>query len=375
MDLSGQQIRMLREGLQAAFLDFNTLSMFLAEQVERQIANYASPFDPLPTVIFRLIQAAQAEGWLGDLVVAAHSTRPRQHKIASVATELGFTGLGPNLTNRRIIGAPVASSAASQLESIVRDRERFIDVEGFIARATTVQSQVCRIEVTRKNGNGTGFLVGSDLVLTNYHVMEPVFRSQALATDVVCRFDYRKTPHGETVRPGTPFKLKQGEWEIDKSPYSQKDLVEGRGDPSPDELDYCLLRLKEPAGEGKAGGSQDTNAERRGWVTTNKNSGAGAAGDDVFLFQHPKGRPLVVAVGEHLGFNGAGNRMRYDADTLGGSSGSPVFNADLELIGLHHRGDPAADVVKMTAEHNQGIPVSRILTLLEARGVEAFWVD
>lgn len=375
MELTGKQIKTLREGLQKGFLNTQNLELFLDEELERSINTYAAMSDPLPIATFRLIKHAEAEGWIDELLVAAVATRPEQQKIAQVATELGLTGLGPNLSNQRPIGGPPALTPAAQLESIVKGRPRFIDIEGFIARASTIQAQVCRIEVTRNDGNGTGFLVGPDLVLTNFHVMEPVFKGKALAADVRCRFDYRQLPDGKTVREGTPFPLKAGDWAVDKSSYSEKDKVTDGGDPEADKLDYCLLRLAEPAGEGKAGGSTDPNAEERKWISISKSRNSGSNQEDIFIIQHPEGSPLKMAVGEHLGFNAAGNRMRYDADTLGGSSGSPVFNADLEVIGLHHRGDPNANAIAMSAEHNQGIPTARIISLLEQRGVEKFWND
>lgn len=375
MDLKGNQIKMLREGLQQGFLNVNNLNMFLVEQLNRDIGQYSSMFDPLPIATFKLIQHAEAEGWVEDLLVAAVATRPKQEKIAQVATELGLTGLGPNLSNRRPIGGPPAMAATAQLESIIAGRPQFVSPEVFLAKASAIQSQVCRIEVTRSDGNGTGFLVGPDLVLTNFHVMEPVFKGNALASDVKCRFDYRQLPDGNTVRAGTPFSLRTADWTVDKSPYSENDKTADGNDPEADKLDYCLLRLAEPAGTGKAGGSQDPNAQDRGWISIRRSQNSGSNKDHIFIFQHPEGAPMKMAIGELLGFNTAGNRMRYDADTLGGSSGSPVFNVDLDAIGLHHRGDPNADAIAMTAKFNQGIPMSRIISLLEQRGVERFWVD
>jgi hypothetical protein len=376
MDLTGKQIATLREGLQKGFLNTQYLELFLNEQLERSINEYAAMVDPLPIATFRMIEHAEAEGWIDELVVAAVAARPKQEKLVQVATELGLTGLGPNLSNKRVIGAPSALSPTAQLESIVKGRQRFIDIEAFLAGASAIQTQVCRIEVTSKDGNGTGFLVGPDLVLTNFHVMEPVFKGEALAGDVKCRFDYRQLPDGKTVREGIPFALKSDDWAVDKSPYSESDKVANGADPEADKLDYCLLRLAEPAGTGKAAGSKnDAKAEDRGWIPVSKSRNSGSNKDDLFVVQHPEGKPLKMAVGEHLGFNTTGNRMRYDADTLGGSSGSPVFNADLEVIGLHHRGDPKANAVAMTAEHNQGIPLSKIISLMEGRGVGKFWTD
>lgn len=373
MGLTGEQLKTLRQGLGRGFRNVNDLNMFLVEQVEKDINDYASIYDPLPHVAFKLIQAADAEGWIDRLVMAAQATRPNQSAFADVATALGLTAAGPNLSNDRpLSGAPVLSPQ-SHLESIVKGTERFEDIEVFLTKASRLQSQICRIETTNPDGNGTGFLVAPDLMLTNYHVMEPVMKSLIRAEDIVCRFDYRKAADGVTVRTGTEFKVKASDWNVDSSKYSQADATSDGASPADNELDYCLVRLDEAAGQGKAGGSNDQNAEDRGWIPLNRNQDAGSARQDIFIIHHPQGRPLKMAIGEHLGFNGASNRMRYDADTLEGSSGSPVFNADLDLIGLHHRGDPAANAIAMTAEHNQGIPISNIVASIEANGVEKFW--
>jgi hypothetical protein len=209
--------------------------------------------------------------------------------------------------------------------------------------------------------------------MTNFHVMRRVIGGETLPDDVNLRFDFRQTPDGGAVRNGTIYRL-ASDWLVDKSPYSQMDLTEPTiADPAPTELDYCILRLAEAAGEDGAGGSRDPSAMKRGWIKVSKEAESGNKNDDIFILQHPSGGPLKLAIGRHLGFNNSGTRVRYDADTLGGSSGSPVFNSDLKLISLHHRGDPNADEVKMTAEHNQGIPVTKIIALAESHNVKQFW--
>jgi V8-like Glu-specific endopeptidase len=51
-----------------------------------------------------------------------------------------------------------------------------------------------------------------------------------------------------------------------------------------------------------------------------------------------------------------------------GSSGSPCFNANLELVALHHAGDPT--VPWEQPEWNQAIPVQNIVADLIAQGVD-----
>jgi V8-like Glu-specific endopeptidase len=57
-------------------------------------------------------------------------------------------------------------------------------------------------------------------------------------------------------------------------------------------------------------------------------------------------------------------RVRYATNTLGGSSGSPCFNFDWDLIALHHYGDPSYNHPK----YNQGIPIGLIRERLRRQG-------
>jgi hypothetical protein len=57
--------------------------------------------------------------------------------------------------------------------------------------------------------------------------------------------------------------------------------------------------------------------------------------------------------------------VRYRTNTEGGSSGSPVFDQNWQLVALHHAGDPS-----WVAKYNEGIPISLILAQLKARGVD-----
>ncbi len=74
--------------------------------------------------------------------------------------------------------------------------------------------------------------------------------------------------------------------------------------------------------------------------------------------QHPSREPLKLAIGmdEQIEVNAAGNRIRYSVPTLPGSSGSPVFDTDWDLVALHHAGDPDS----IQPKYNEGIPISVI---------------
>jgi V8-like Glu-specific endopeptidase len=71
---------------------------------------------------------------------------------------------------------------------------------------------------------------------------------------------------------------------------------------------------------------------------------------------HPDREPMAISMGRVLDHAANGVRLRHDAYTLGGSSGSPVFDANFQLVALHHAGDPAAG----PAQYNQAIPMTLI---------------
>lgn len=371
---TGEQIKSMRQGLVKAFSNVANLNMFLVEQCDnRSLNSYSADGDNFPIAVFKLVTGAQAEGWLPKLIAAAAATRPHRPEFTALATALGLTPVGPNLIER----LPVSNTHRA-LEDVIRGRQTFIEPEKFIHELSALQPRICLITMPTHKGvkGGTGFLVGPDLVLTAYHVMREAIDRRVASGDVEVRFDVRRTPDGATIREGVPYKLSTKDWLVDHRPFSSADLSEPPVTvPAPDELDYCLMRLEAAAGESGAGGSADPGADKRGWIEVSASATAGTANDDIFILQHPRKRPLALAIGRHLGFSGADTRFRYDADTLGGSSGAPVFNSDLKLIGLHHRGDPNADLLKMTADSNQAISINRMVAIMKSRGVEPFWSE
>lgn len=359
-DLTGRQIEELRSGLQKVFPDWGRLEMFLREQVDRRLNHYAGN-DPLPRAIFRVVEGAEAEGWLNELVLAAYRARPNRPEIAKVATELGLVVFEGDLGNERPWAGGVRDAAICEYQAIVNLKG--IGHDPAILRKMLVEfpARVCKMEIP--GGGGTGFLVGPDLVLTNYHVMEPICLNAARAADVVCRFDYSKKDDGTPVgeHDGLVCQLALPNWCVAKGDKSPWDETQQGPEPTVDQLDYCLIRLTERIGEGRLRDSTDTQVDRRGWLAMDRGQQAGVAGQELFILQHPDGASLKFTIGDHRGFNSNQNRFYYDINTQKGSSGSPVFNAHLELVGLHNSGwKDAGKLVKEGRKANQGIPISNI---------------
>jgi len=89
--------------------------------------------------------------------------------------------------------------------------------------------------------------------------------------------------------------------------------------------------------------------------------------DPLMIAQHPDGKPLKLAVDTEsvIGVNASRTRVRYATNTEPGSSGSPVFDLDWNLVALHHLGDPAYD---HPPSYNQGVLIDLIKKRIDAQG-------
>ena len=84
----------------------------------------------------------------------------------------------------------------------------------------------------------------------------------------------------------------------------------------------------------------------------------------VYIIGHPNGGILQISLQDNI-FLACNDRfMQYRTPTEHGSSGSPVFNENWELIGIHHAGGdnmPLLNLPGCTGKANEGILISAIL--------------
>lgn len=85
--ISSQQLKKLRDAIIEAFPSKLSLEQFVYFELNRNL-NEIAPESNLQEVGFKLIQAARAEGWLGDLVEAARKERPGNARLQEIAQEL-----------------------------------------------------------------------------------------------------------------------------------------------------------------------------------------------------------------------------------------------------------------------------------------------
>jgi hypothetical protein len=93
----------------------------------------------------------------------------------------------------------------------------------------------------------------------------------------------------------------------------------------------------------------------------------------VYVIGHPGGRGLSFSLHDNLLLDHDERLLHYRAPTEGGSSGSPVFNQQWALIGLHHAG--GLEMRRLngktgTYAANEGIRLRRIQEQLQAEGIK-----
>lgn len=361
--LTGPELAVLHAGIVAAY-DENSLAMMLLFRLNQ-------PFqrgDDFSFQVFKLVQKANMGGWWTDLLVAARNAAPRNPILIEAEERLSI--------------AP-QNGGNENLEKVVDLRSGFHDVDEFGRRHGQIVNSVCAIEDSGGGGLGTGWLLWKDIVITNYHVVQGFLRG---AERPHCRFDFKIVDGAK--EDGRVVSLAE-KWCIAYRPYSQADVNADIGNWQPEELDYALLRLDEPVGLQAVGhiDKAEPGAKARGWVTLTSAPPTVESEDRLWVFQHPQdisqpgGRrlqPMKLSDGKVLGWYGNGVRMRHDARTLPGSSGSICCDAQLRLVALHHAGDPR-DWPDYRGKYNQAIPVQRIAADVIARAqngqlaVEPFW--
>jgi hypothetical protein len=356
MALIGEQIERLNEALLDAYRRRPDLSRMIKFKLNRNLENMTGP-GGLEDVMFELVDRAEAEGWVEELVAAAVQDRGGNPRLRE-------------FYDRNWLALSVPSRTS--LESLVKPKNRSFDYEPWVRRLIEIGPRVCHVAVNAEPESvyGTGFLVGPDLLLTNYHVMEAAILGEdgratsdgrrAKGADAVFLFDFKRMPDGKTLNRGTPHRLAGSgprDWLVHASLASQLDDRPVPGAvPAPDELDFTLLRLA-----GSPGAA-------RGWVDLPTTPPGLTPGASLFILQHPQGKALKLAIETDsvIGLNANRTRVLYMTSTEPGSSGSPCFDSNWNLAAIHHRGDP-----NFGHTSNQGIPIEAIDNLLEERNLRA----
>jgi V8-like Glu-specific endopeptidase len=180
----------------------------------------------------------------------------------------------------------------------------------FVQKAWAASDAVAHLLVTKSDGLcyfGTGYVIANDLLVTNNHVVS----NPKEANSLECTFRYQLDVDGNES-PTIPAKVLIGGWF-----YTNQSL------------DFTVLQLAEEIGK--------TVGYLR--LFTGKIS----MDQRVNIIQHPGGHPKRISLqNNRVAYVGDGT-IQYYTSTMPGSSGSPVFNDDFEVVAIHHSGGKLLD--------------------------------
>jgi endonuclease G len=240
--------------------------------------------------------------------------------------------------NRYFDGAISAEAEAGRLlEKIINTADfvgaRYLDAG--VAAARAVGRVNIRDAGGQLSGYGTGSLVSPALLLTNHHVLPDA----ETASHSIIEFNYQDGVDGKpllaVVHP------------LDPDRFFVAD----------EERDFALVAV----------GATPEELAPFGFNPLIGAEGKAIIGEFVTIVQHPRGQKKQVALRENKIVDIPENYLHYAADTEPGSSGSPIFNDQWEIVGLHHASVPAPDHTEYGGFLNEGIRISRIVAFVKAQ--------
>jgi endonuclease I/V8-like Glu-specific endopeptidase len=241
----------------------------------------------------------------------AKSAERTAKRIARVTAAEAFVAGGPTAA---LVETPPSDSAETGRVALERllGRNDLMSIL-YLERGVIAARTVCRITIRSSStstaaGFGTGSLVSPRLLLTNNHVL----RSGEIARFSVAEFDFQETLASSA--PQSRF------FQLDPDAFFLTSPA----------LDFTLVAVRDP----------EQVLQPYGWNQLVAEEGKVRKGEPVTIIQHPRAETKQIALRENEITDILENFLLYRTDTAPGSSGSPVFNDQWELVGLHHAGVP-----------------------------------
>jgi V8-like Glu-specific endopeptidase len=256
----------------------------------------------------------------------------------------------------------------------------------FLNRGAELRRTIARIKVVTSKGAegyGTGFLVGPGILITNRHVLDQSDIDGdsllSIVANAVAEFDVEIIP--QVIAPGKTRLVSSTPAVFRLAPQTLL-LTDAWN-----ALDYVLIALEAKSIDGQH------DISEYGYNRLSADMGKTVTGEPVFIIQHPNGESKKISLlnNRMMIRDEKSSYLYYEADTEPGSSGSPVFNRQWEVVALHHSVEFARDpedrilakdgslwneamgtAAIQTMSFNEGVRVSRILKQVETKREATF---
>ncbi|KHG42746.1 MULTISPECIES: effector-associated domain EAD1-containing protein [Aphanizomenon] len=328
MNLSPQEKEKFWTALLSAYRDYDALKMMVAFKLGENLEEFAGR-GKLQTVVFNLIDSAENRGKLEYLILGAYEGNPNNRDLRKFY-ETVFRKfkqraiLDSNTVQPRDFGPDIdwhETTDEIELEKFFKKQPDWYDV-GFLQRILEQAKSVCRVELPNLSNNqiitATGVFLDTRYILTNYHVINHNANDklETNAKNVKISFGCFSLKDGQETAPRS-FRLN-----------SQKPIIAS----SPVEvLDYVLLQIEDDF-------PQNFDSEDTIIKPAPCSHIALSESDGINILQHPNGESMKLSItcDGITGIYPNSGLVQYINKTSVGSSGSPCFNENGELVALHH---------------------------------------
>jgi hypothetical protein len=174
----------------------------------------------------------------------------------------------------------------------------------------------------------------------------------------VSPFDIKAPPRGVEVVMAAPNWL---EWSSLRHPSDGISQVFGPP-PVNTRLDCAVVRVAKRVGASAAGRG---GGRLRGWQKLSDAARVPVAGTALAILQYPSNEAQMFDKGDLAASDPAGTRLFYSTNTTNGSSGSPCFDANPDVVAFHNAGFPIA-AAGPGVRNNQGIFIAPVVAALTA---------
>ena len=201
------------------------------------------------------------------------------------------------------------------------------------------------VRIRGRHHVGTGFLVASDLLMTNHHVID----CETAAKDCLYQFNYQLSRTGKELPTQTARAAPKGLFYTSPMATYNATLKE---------LDFTIVQLTEVP-KGVQHLTLAPSAVKRD--------------DRVTIIQHPGGDYKKISMQNNFVEYTDQLVLQYTTSTEPGSSGSPVLNDAFEVVAIHHAGGELTEPsTKRRRLRNEGIKASAILAELQRNATEIY---
>jgi V8-like Glu-specific endopeptidase len=214
-----------------------------------------------------------------------------------------------------------------QLEKVIGTESSLVPIS-YLEIGLLKARSVAKVRLA-SGASGTGFLTDDDLLITNNHVL-PDEETARTATAI---FNYQQTAAGLSA-------------EAEERELAPDDFFKT----SPADDWSAVRAAAHPSAQ---------------WGSLPLAPARVDVGDRVNIIQHPNGLPKQISFYSNVVVFAGPDRVQYLTDTQPGSSGSPVFDRNWNVVALHHSGgwlpEPRTTDPNRQYYRNEGISIEAVI--------------